>query len=1469
MNSGKQTRSPGANCYRRTLVLTSALAGLSFLVAGSPFEALASSLTVAKSENIAPPVTKLDTTDIVSPAAAWSYYGGGTTHTTGISLANTASPEIKALARALLGNRNVSNPSDATAFTQNVFDYVRNNINTEFRYGLSKGGRGALIDQSGTPYDQADLMVALLAQGGISASYAVGEVTVTPAQFGAWTGLVNNLTDSSQTFAVDGHAACQLLADGGIPASVAGASSCANVSGPLTGNIVMSHIWVVVNGVAYDPSYKAYTLRTGIDIPNAMGCGTQSASTCGSNLSAAGMSGATQGTTSGGIPYIDSYNAPNAQTTSTTQKSNLANYILTQNINGQGVAANVWDVLGGRKLNPQTLAQAPLAYTQRTTWAAIPDQFRTKLNANIGSICGSFFADEIAGRALIYKALYLTPAVYTVDGNPTSSLSYTAAEACSSVAAPYAQIYVDHPYAANGGAYADEVVNFKPVDPPSDETGFYRPTDSNALYFEGGYGVTPQTLNVSAGNSTHPNDFPEQNYLSNGTYTIVHEFGQGGEGSAKQMSDLAAVTPQNRDMCALVTSSNNPVDRSCLYEEQGTVAATFQTMRTLTDRLVDGVAKTVTTRHHDVGIVYGGRQQGLSIMSLQESLSVAPQSGLAQDQQSGFDMQSLVLGEAEARANAVDGAEGISAARSFFGFGMGSAGPNTLARVYDIAPSQMAGYLASIPTQASVTNSDGSKTYGYYCINYLDGNGNAMYAPGCWRQLALQDVANQGYSTLITQGAGGELFYSGSNQRALTMWEYVKGGASVGDTLATSLKSTEVRNEAALRRKSLSVAPSSGEVKVKAEADIVTGAGDFPYSLPFIRTFTPSNLETSRYASTTYYSGPGASQTNTSYVAVTSGPDAEYHDRLGGGWMHNYEVINANSIDLSYQLGSEDAYLATEMIANLQVIKDLGVSSTLPSKLGSLYALNNMSRTLGGSNNFNTSIVRIGTDSVVFHKTFDGKWFAPQSPTAQLATTVNATSTYTSADGEVISFSPYRYDQIPIQPNATYGDTTPQPPAGPLSGYTSNVKYLKADSWSFPNGIRLTFNYTGTSLSSGANLYNCNGGANNTYQYTGQYGYLLSSVTNNLGHTLTFQHQLAWTRQASPNNCGQQSIDNYAYVLTSVSDETGRTVTFSPSGGSGATSNTFTVTDNAGNVTTYQYTAGADSPDPATIVRTNYQLRRWFTPKDSTHPYQSIAYDDLFRAATITDRNGHVTTYYPGGMFGSELWKRTETVDGAGNVSLDVFDDKNGDIYSRTPLGNVTTKVFDNMSRPLRTVLPEGNALEQIYDVRGNPLRTCKIAKSRAGQSCDPNQDIVTYTSYVEGPTAFPCANNVVCNKEASETDALNNVTNYSWDSTTGNLTQILKPAVFSANDNSNIRPEIDASYTTYNGISFLTGKTDKIDGTHSTTTTYGYDSSNHYALQSVVVDSGGLSLRTCLKYDALGNLIYKTDPKAGLAVCQ
>ena len=40
-------------------------------------------------------------------------------------------------------------------------------------------------------------------------------------------------------------------------------------------------------------------------------------------------------------------------------------------------------------------------------------------------------------------------------------------------------------------------------------------------------------------------------------------------------------------------------------------------------------------------------------------------------------------------------------------------------------------------------------------------------------------------------------------------------------------------------------------------------------------------------------------------------------------------------------------------------------------------------------------------------------------------------------------------------------------------------------------------------------------------------------------------------------------------------------------------------------------------------------------------------------------------------------------------------------------------------------------------------------------------------------------------------------------------------------------------------------------------------------SVKEQVVDKGGLSLRTCFKFDSAGNLISTTEPNAGLAVCQ
>src|ERR1700741_2238515 len=91
---------------------------------------------------------KIGTADLIPPST--TYYGNGTTHTFDIynpgaagELCNPTStvcpPEIRELARALKNNVDL------------IYDYVHNNIDTVWMFGLQKGPLGALIDKSGTP----------------------------------------------------------------------------------------------------------------------------------------------------------------------------------------------------------------------------------------------------------------------------------------------------------------------------------------------------------------------------------------------------------------------------------------------------------------------------------------------------------------------------------------------------------------------------------------------------------------------------------------------------------------------------------------------------------------------------------------------------------------------------------------------------------------------------------------------------------------------------------------------------------------------------------------------------------------------------------------------------------------------------------------------------------------------------------------------------------------------------------------------------------------------------------------------------------------------------------------------------------------------------------------------------------------------------------------------------------------------
>jgi Tfp pilus assembly protein PilE len=1430
----------------------------------------AGTLYPVKAEAISPPSTLLVTAPLLAPGTVGTLYGSGTTHTVGVSGSGAGSPEIQALAKSLLGSRDVNNPTDQAAFIQNVLTYVRNNIDTELRFGLSKGAKGALVDQSGTDFDQADLMVALLQAGGVSATYEFGTVTLNATQFGRLTGLVTGLNASNQTFTVNAAAACQLLADGGIPASVNGSTpaSCSSLSGSLT-TVTMTHAWVQVGSTTYDPSYKAYTLKASIDISSAMGCGSASSSTCGSSLATSLGSGATTGTEQG-LPYVAKINPQAAHSTLMAQATNLENYILANNRQ-----AEVADIVGGKDLNDQSGIDVP-TYGSATGWTAIPDQYRTAVTVHVAGnpgpssdICVSFFADEIGGRVLAFSfpgnLTPNTPYSARLDSDYIVNLSYTPVRTmtCPSSAAtgpsavPYTDLTVDHPYAAAGGTYADETIRFKPVDDPHFETGIYRHFDQGSLVLTG-----------AGSGQKSPTDYPEQDYLGSWPVTVIFNFGQARSSALRHVTDVKSVMTGDGNLCEATTASN-VIQRSCNVQDQAIPSGTFNYYRTLSDALVDGVANVKSTRHHDIGIIYGSRSPGINRLSMQETLSVNSTSANAADRTAAFNMQALTLSEVEGAVSPNQNGVPVSFATMFFAdkyspimYG-NMVDPTTNAALYGTLGLRRFYFLntASIATYLSMlqagTHADGSAVYPYECITYTTPNGS----DGCWRASQIRDVANLGYSAIFPEGGDADYFYKGSNEQAYTIWEYMKGASAVVDPLGTALKKTEVMDAAALARKEFTVDHTTGTLSFTAEPDLTDGAGDFPASLPFVRSFTPSEREQVNSSSVTYVvSGgqTGGTATNNTINLATAGGSSMYNDRLGGGWVHNYDVFLNLTSDNARQLGSDFALDAAAPIAQLRSMYDLANNTGQIPQLAFMFA----GLLLGSSQD---AIVKEGAANIAFHRLADGRYYSVDHPNAKLSLTYTCgaalncnVGSYTGEGGDVISFSYYKSSGL--QYDTLHGTVSD-------NGTGQWARIYKADSWSFVNGVALTFNYTlypfitpNTGSTGYLGCPTCS--TTNTYPA----GYVLTSVSNNLGRKLTF------TSAPLPANAGT-SNSSFGYLISKVTDENGQSVSFATSDDSTCTTftcNYFSATDNAGNVTRYEFKPGTDSPDPTEAVRPNFQLRRWYSPRSTTTPFETFVYDSIFRMAKVTDRNGHTSTYNLSGIFGSEYSKRAEIVSPMSETSIETYNEKNLKTRVQTPLGYVTTTSYDRMGHPLVSVLPEGNGTQTTYDVRGNPIQVRKFSKTCGAAATSCADDIISSTAYMEGPTVVFCTNGITCDKPASETDALSNTTNYSWDSATGNLTQILKPAILSANDGSNIRPETDVAYTKVNGISLVTSKVDKIDGTHSTTTTYGYDSSNsNLNLQSIVVDSSGLSLRTCLKFDAVGNLIYKTDPKAGLAVCQ
>ena len=112
------------------------------------------------------PSVKIGTAALSNPTQVNNFYGSSSTSTFGLgqysSEVSRISPEVTALAEALEHDPDL------------IYDFVRNNVRTEWMYGLKKGALGTLIERSGTSFDQAQLMVELLLASGYEASYVAG-----------------------------------------------------------------------------------------------------------------------------------------------------------------------------------------------------------------------------------------------------------------------------------------------------------------------------------------------------------------------------------------------------------------------------------------------------------------------------------------------------------------------------------------------------------------------------------------------------------------------------------------------------------------------------------------------------------------------------------------------------------------------------------------------------------------------------------------------------------------------------------------------------------------------------------------------------------------------------------------------------------------------------------------------------------------------------------------------------------------------------------------------------------------------------------------------------------------------------------------------------------------------------------------------------------------------------------------------
>lgn len=417
--------------------------------------------------------------------------------------------------------------------------------------------------------------------------------------------------------------------------------------------------------------------------------------------------------------------------------------------------------------------------------------------------------------------------------------------------------------------------------------------------------------------------------------------------------------------------------------------------------------------------------------------------------------------------------------------------------------------------------------------------------------------------------------------------------------------------------------------------------------------------------------------------------------------------------------------------------------------------------------------------------------------------------TYTMADGSVAHF------------NKTYVGSYPY---GSSTGIVTDITR--------PDGEVTTYSYDSRSYCAA----NKPGGAGYICTQT-RTAYRIGSITNNSKYRLTYVYGnddgLGWEPTEVPDSSQWQAWGNITGVSmtnTGVAGASVRTQSFA--GGT-----IYDITDEIGRTTSWRLSGGVlagikrpgSSAEDVTIAYTGNRVTAVTSPVGTT-TYSS--YDSgSERFVTVTPPNAGATNY----VFDIALQRMKSMQD---------------------PLGRTTAWQYDSSGRVTRITHPEGNYTQITYDARGNVTERREVAKAGSGLT-----DIVSTSDYDAS-----CTYAAKCNQPNWTRDPKSNQTDYSYNTSTGDLVTVALPAATSGG----IRPTTTYSYTAVNGVQQVSGistcqTTASCVGTaDEVKTSIAYDTNGLPNVISKGAGNGSLTATTSVVYDDVGNLMTVDGPLAG-----